>query len=208
MSSSKLGRRSSARSRPRWEKASRQAMPLSNSCMPLMIVWRFQPSSCSARRWPPRPRSFTVRAMKRRRRLPLRVRAVSVRWRLPSSVSRMVLDLQCQGGGLLYGAFFSRQVPYLLDGKVVSSKDFQKALRFLARDEEDDLAAGSVADELDAVAEAKAYIEGLPTVDLNQYDLRKLTHDVEADVKFLKSLYERTEALAAEDGKLERLKAL
>src|SRR4051794_8803865 len=112
MSSSKLGRRSSARSRPRWEKASRQTMPLSNSCMPLMIVWRFQPSSCSARRWPPQPRSFTVRAMKSRRPLPLKVRAVSVRWRLPSSVSRMVLDLQCQGGGLLYGAFFSCQVPY------------------------------------------------------------------------------------------------
>jgi superfamily II DNA or RNA helicase len=97
---------------------------------------------------------------------------------------------------------------YLLDRKVVSSKDFQKAIRFLARDEEDDIAAGSVADELDTVAEAKEYIESLPTVDLNQYELRKLTHDVEADVKLLKSLYERTEPLAANDGKLERLKEL
>jgi superfamily II DNA or RNA helicase len=97
---------------------------------------------------------------------------------------------------------------YLLDRKVVSSKDFQRAIRFLARDEEDDVAAGSVADELDAVAEAKAYIESLPTVDLNQYELRKLTHDVEADVKLLKGLYERTEALAAKDGKLGRLKEL
>jgi superfamily II DNA or RNA helicase len=97
---------------------------------------------------------------------------------------------------------------YLLDRKVVSSKDFQKAIRFLARDEEDDIAAASVADELDAVAEAKAYIDSLPTVDLNQYELRKLTHDVEADVKTLNSLYERTEALAAKDGKLERLKKL
>ena len=86
---------------------------------------------------------------------------------------------------------------YLLDRKVVSSKDFQKAIRFVARDEEDDIAAGSMADELDAVAEAKEYIESLPTVDLNQYELRRLTHDVEADVKLLKSLYERTEALAA-----------
>jgi superfamily II DNA or RNA helicase len=94
---------------------------------------------------------------------------------------------------------------YLLDRKVVSSKDFQKAIRFLARDEEDDIAGGSVADELDTVAEAREYIESLPTVDLNQYELRKLTHDVEADVKLLKSLYDRTEALAAKDGKLERL---
>jgi hypothetical protein len=60
---------------------------------------------------------------------------------------------------------------YLLDRKVVSSKDFQKALRFLAKDEEDDSAAGSLADELDAVAEAKEYIASLPTVDLNQYEL-------------------------------------
>jgi superfamily II DNA/RNA helicase len=97
---------------------------------------------------------------------------------------------------------------YLLDRKVVSSKDFQKAIRFLARDEEDDIAAGSVADELDTVAEAKEYIDSLPTVDLNQYDLRRLTHDVEADVKTLKSLYERTEDLAANEGKLERLKDL
>lgn len=96
----------------------------------------------------------------------------------------------------------------MLDGKVVSSKDFQKAIRFLARDEEDDLAAGSLADELDAVTEAKEYIEGLPTVDLNEYELRKLTHDVEADVKLLKALYERTETLAAKDGKLQRLKEL
>src|SRR5207248_952363 len=97
---------------------------------------------------------------------------------------------------------------YLLDRQVVSSRDFQRAIRFLARDEEDDVAAGSVADELDTVAEAKEYIESLPTLDLNEYDLRKLTHDVEADVKLLKGLYERTEALAAKDGKLQRLKEL
>ena len=71
--------------------------------------------------------------------------------------------------------FEETYLDYLLDGKVVSSRDFQKAIRFLARDEEDDIAAGSLADELDAVAEAKAYLESLPTVDLNQYDLRKLT---------------------------------
>ena len=97
---------------------------------------------------------------------------------------------------------------YLLDRRVVSSKDFQKAIRYLSRDEDDDIAAGSMADELDAVAEAKAYIESLPTVDLNQYELRKLTHDVEADVKLLQTLYQRTEGLAARDGKLERLKTL
>jgi superfamily II DNA or RNA helicase len=97
---------------------------------------------------------------------------------------------------------------YLLDGKVVSSKDFQKAMRFLARDEEDDLNTGSLAEELDAVDEAREYIESLPTVDLNQFDLRKLTHDVENDVQLLRKLHERTEALVAKDGKLACLKGL
>ena len=95
---------------------------------------------------------------------------------------------------------------YLLDGAVVSSGDFQRALRFLARDEEDEPAAGSLADEIDANAEARAYIESLPHVDLNQYNLRRLTRDVEEDVGILRELYERTAPLAEQDGKLERLK--
>ena len=97
---------------------------------------------------------------------------------------------------------------YLLDGKVVSSRDFQKALRFLEWDEEDDLAAGSLAEEMDAVQEAKEYIAGLPTVDLNQFELRRLTHDVEKDVELLRNLHERTAELAEKDGKLARLKKL
>jgi superfamily II DNA or RNA helicase len=97
---------------------------------------------------------------------------------------------------------------YLLDRKVVSSRDFQKAIRFLELDEEDDIAAGSVADELDLVGAAKAYIDSLPTVDLNQYELRKLTHDVERDVKLLQDLYDQSETLADKDGKLARLKEL
>src|SRR5262249_52900456 len=74
--------------------------------------------------------------------------------------------------------FEETYLDYLLGQTVVSSKDFQKAIRFLARDDEDEPAAGSLADEIDAVAEAKAYIDGLPKVDLNQYDLRRLKNDV------------------------------
>jgi superfamily II DNA or RNA helicase len=97
---------------------------------------------------------------------------------------------------------------YLLDGKVVTSRDFQKAMRYLARDEEDDVAPAGLADELDAVAEARDYIASLPTVDRNQFDLRKLDHDVTTDIESLRKLYDRTESLAAEDGKLVRLKEL
>lgn len=104
--------------------------------------------------------------------------------------------------------FESTYLDYLLDGKVVSSRDFQKAMRHLERDVEDESEPGSVADELDAVAEAKTYIDSLARVDLNQYDLRKLRHDVEADIKLLKQLYDRTGPLAANDAKLEALKEL
>jgi len=104
--------------------------------------------------------------------------------------------------------FESTYLDYLLDRKVVSSRDFQKAMRYLERDAEDEAEPGSVADALDAVAEAKAHIESLPRVDLNQYDLRKLKHDVEADVTLLRQLYDRTEPLAASDAKLEALREL
>jgi SNF2 family DNA or RNA helicase len=103
---------------------------------------------------------------------------------------------------------FEETYEYLLDGTVVASGDFQKALRFLARDEEDELAAGSLADEIDANAEARQHIESLPHVNLNHYDLRKLTRDVKQDVQILRDLYDRTEPLAQRDGKLERIKKL
>jgi len=104
--------------------------------------------------------------------------------------------------------FEETYLDYLLDGKLVTSRDFQKVIRFLARDEEDDLTAGSLADELDAVAEAKAYLESLPKVDRNEYDLRRLRHDVEADVKTLRDLHDRTAEIGEKDGKLAQLKEL
>jgi SNF2 family DNA or RNA helicase len=104
--------------------------------------------------------------------------------------------------------FEETYLDYLLDGTVVSSRDFQKLMRYLASDEEDEPAAGSLAEDLDAVAEARTYLDSLPKVDLNQFDLRKLRHDVEQDIELLKRLYQQTEPLLAGDGKLERLKQL
>src|SRR5215475_2242145 len=73
--------------RPRAAQASRHVKPLSNSWGPLRMVTRLQPSSRAARRWPPWPSSLTVRAMKSRRALPLRERAVSMKSVLRESVS-------------------------------------------------------------------------------------------------------------------------
>ena len=58
------------------------------------------------------------------------------------------------------------------------------------------------------MAEAKAYLDSLPKVDRNEYDLRRLRHDVEADVKTLRDLHDRTAEIGEKDGKLARLKEL
>ncbi|NLE37139.1 MAG: helicase [Pirellulaceae bacterium] len=104
--------------------------------------------------------------------------------------------------------FEDTYLDYLMDGKVVSSKDFQKLNRFLSQDEEDEPAAASIADALDDKEEARAYLESLDKVDLNAFDLRKLRRDVEEDIEILRSLYNETADLAGRDGKLERLKQL
>jgi superfamily II DNA or RNA helicase len=104
--------------------------------------------------------------------------------------------------------FEETYLDFLLDGTVVSSKDFQKLMRFLSRDEEDEPAASSMFEDLDEVEKVREYLSELPTVDLNQYDVRKLVRDVEEDVQLLRQLHERSEQLAASDGKLQRLKEL
>jgi SNF2 family DNA or RNA helicase len=104
--------------------------------------------------------------------------------------------------------FEETYLDYLLNGTVVSSRDFHRLMRFLAQDEEDEPAAGSVADDLDTHQQAREYLDGLKKVDLNQYDLRKLVRDAEEDVRLLRRLFERTEPLAREDAKLDRLKEL
>jgi hypothetical protein len=104
--------------------------------------------------------------------------------------------------------FEETYLDYLLNRKVVSSRDFQKLMRFLSRDEEDDPAAGSMFDELSELDEVREYLASLPTVDLNQYEVRKLVRDVEHDVETLKALQRETERLATRDGKLDKLKGL
>jgi len=104
--------------------------------------------------------------------------------------------------------FEETYLDYLLDGTVVSSRDFQKLMQFLAQDEEDEPSSGSVFADLGEAEKAREYLSHLPHVDLNAYDIRKLVRDVEEDVRLLRRLYERTESLAAKDGKLQRLKEL
>ncbi|MGH7176742.1 MAG: phospholipase D-like domain-containing protein [Tepidisphaeraceae bacterium] len=97
---------------------------------------------------------------------------------------------------------------FLLTRRVIASRDFWKMLRLAGLDSEDELGADGLAEKLESIEEVKEYLSGLQPVDLNQYDLRKLVHDVERDIAALKQLYQETEPLAAKDAKLAKLQDL
>jgi len=105
-------------------------------------------------------------------------------------------------------AYLKTYEEYLLGGKLLDSRSFDKALRFLAReDEEDDATPASLADELDTNTEAQALLAALPLLDPAQYDLRELHHDLNHDVDILTSIWSLIRDIApARDAKLARLK--
>jgi len=97
---------------------------------------------------------------------------------------------------------------YILDGKVLDSSSFQKAMRFLTgEDEEDDATPNSRAEELDAHDEARVFIDTLPALDSRQYDLKRLHKDLRKDVDALREVWQAIAAIRA-DAKLERPKGL
>lgn len=99
---------------------------------------------------------------------------------------------------------------YVLDGKLLKSCDFHKALRYLSReDEEDDATPTSMAEEMDASEEAQRVLEGMEGIDHGLYDLRKLHDAVQHDVEVLSKIWHRIKSIGPEgDAKLERLKEL
>ena len=99
---------------------------------------------------------------------------------------------------------------YLLDGKLLDSASFQKAMRYLAREDEDDESApASRADEMDASDEAREALETLTSLDTQQYDLRRLHQDLQHDVDSLAELWRLVGGITPnQDAKLETLKQL
>ncbi len=100
---------------------------------------------------------------------------------------------------------------YILEGKVLDSSSFQKVMRFLAREDEEDDATipGSRADDLDAHSEARLFIDSLPTLDAASYDLKRLHKDVRRDVDALREVWREISAIPARhDAKLSALKDL
>ena len=99
---------------------------------------------------------------------------------------------------------------YLLDGKLLDSTSFQKSMRYLSReDEDDDGAPVSRADEMDASDEAREILEPLAALDTGQYDLRRLHEALQHDVDSLTELWRLVGGITPDqDAKLETLKQL
>ena len=101
---------------------------------------------------------------------------------------------------------------YLLDGKLLDSASFQKSMRYLSREDEDedeDGAPSSRAGEMDASEEAKEILESLAPLDPAQYDLRALHEALQHDVDSLSELWRSVEGITPkQDAKLQSLRDL
>ncbi|MHB8203097.1 MAG: helicase-related protein, partial [Desulfomonilaceae bacterium] len=107
-------------------------------------------------------------------------------------------------------SFFKTFESYLLDGKLIRSTDFRKALRYVqTEDEEDDATPTSLADQMDGSAEAGQALENMESIDPRNYDLRKLHDGLQHDVDLLTSIWRLVRHVGPDqDVKLKRLKEL
>jgi hypothetical protein len=99
---------------------------------------------------------------------------------------------------------------YLSDGRLLDSASFQAAMRYLEFEpDEDEALPTSRADELDATGEALQVLEGLPRLDIAQYDQRALSSALRHDVDTFTEIWYRIRDIRPEqDAKLRQLKEL
>ena len=107
-------------------------------------------------------------------------------------------------------AFTKTFEEYALGERILDSRSFNKAMQYLAReDEEDDLTPTSLADDFDANEDAKTYLESLPELDTAQYDLRALHKALQRDIEALTEIWHLIRDITpAHDDKLQELKRL
>jgi len=107
-------------------------------------------------------------------------------------------------------AFTKTFEDYALGGRILDSRSFQKAMQFLAReDEEDDATPASLADDFDENTDARAWLESLPALDITQYDIQKLHRALQKDVDILTEIWHLIKDISPEkDAKLAKLKSL
>ena len=99
---------------------------------------------------------------------------------------------------------------YLLDGKLLDSKSFQKSMRYLSHEDEDtESNPGGRAAEMDANESAREILETLTQLDTTRYDLRKLHEALQHDADALSQLWRSVEGITpTQDAKLQSLKHL
>lgn len=107
-------------------------------------------------------------------------------------------------------AYIKTYEEYLLGGRLLDSRSFEKASRFLVReDEEDDATPTSLADKLDEHAEARSILDKLPALNPAEYDLRALHRSLNKDIDALTEIWRLIKDITPErDAKLAKLKEL
>lgn len=107
-------------------------------------------------------------------------------------------------------AFLKTFESYILDSRVLRSPDFHRAMSFVTiEDEDDDATPRSLADEMDASADARRLLERMETIDQSKYDLRRLHEALQHDIEALSAIWERVKAISSKDDvKLATLKDL
>lgn len=104
---------------------------------------------------------------------------------------------------------------YVREGKVLDSSSFQKALRMIdTEDDEDTVVVAneddnptSRATEIDVSAEARAIIDELPPLDPKHYDLRRLGDALQKDIEALTDIWYRIKSISPnQDAKLKHIK--
>jgi len=107
-------------------------------------------------------------------------------------------------------AFIETFESYILQGRVLKSTDFTRAMRFLTtEDEEDDATPRSRAGEIDASEDAREAVTGMETVDASKYDLRRLHDSLADDKRILSNIWNRVGKIRVQDdAKLAGLKEI
>lgn len=106
-------------------------------------------------------------------------------------------------------AFFKTFESYLLDEKLLKSKDFHSLLRYLSDEDDGNGLPESLASRFDETEEAEEILRSLDPVDTSQYELRKIHEAIERDVRILSKVWELVDKIGVDqDAKLNRLKEI
>lgn len=106
--------------------------------------------------------------------------------------------------------FFETFESYMLDGRLMRSDKFHKAMRFLEiEDPEDDATPGSLAKVMDGSEEACSILREMESIDTKAFNLRHIHEDLRSDLEILGRLWDKIKDIGCQDdAKLAMIKTL